>query len=191
MQDPYLVCPVLENDSYLLRLVNEYDARDLLEVYSDLAAVPYFNSDNCNGDTFYYPTLERMEQAIQFWLREYGQRYYVRWTIIEKCTGAAVGTVELFNRQADDFFTDCGLLRLDLKSSSETEEHICQLLSLVVPPAFGLFGCSMIATKIPVFAINRQQAACRIGFVHSPEKLQGHDGREYGDYYVLYQTKQL
>ena len=38
-------CPKFENQKYLLRFVNEDDYKDLLKVYSDERAVPFFNSD--------------------------------------------------------------------------------------------------------------------------------------------------
>ena len=45
MVNPYEKCPVYENENYLLRLVETSDAPDLLLVYSDEKAVPFFNSD--------------------------------------------------------------------------------------------------------------------------------------------------
>ena len=112
---PYETCPAFENERYLLRCVKEDDAADLLLVYSDEIAVPFFNADNCGGDDFHYTTLERMEQAIRYWKWEYDRKGFVRWSIVEKENGRAVGTIELFNRQAQDYFDNCGLLRLDLR----------------------------------------------------------------------------
>ena len=60
-----------ENAAYLLRPVEEGDAADLLEVYGDKNALPFFNSDNCDGDNFYYPPLERVAEAIRFWQWSY------------------------------------------------------------------------------------------------------------------------
>ena len=60
MKDVYEICHVLEDDQYSLRMVEEGDADDLLKVYSDRNAVQFFNSDNCNGDDFYYESLQRM-----------------------------------------------------------------------------------------------------------------------------------
>lgn len=185
--NPYEKCPVYENETFLLRLVEPSDAPDLLLVYSDEKAVPFFNSDNCNGDDFHYTTPERMQSAIGFWRLAYDQGAFVRWSVIDKRTKEAVGTIELFNRQSQDYFHDCGLLRLDLRSDYEREESIRRILSLVVPPAFGLFGCEMIATKIPAFAPDRKAAAEAMGFQASQEKLiGGDDQKEYGDYYVLF-----
>ena len=102
--NPYKRCPTYENDRYLLRLVESDDAPDLLKVYSDELAVPIFNSDNCYGDDFYYQTLPRMREAIDFWLREYAEGKYVRWSIVDRASDEVIGTIELFNRSADDFF---------------------------------------------------------------------------------------
>ena len=71
MQDVYKICPQFENEQYLLRLVSKGDCLDLLKVYSDKKAVPFFNSDNCNGDDFHYTTEKRMQEAINFWIFPY------------------------------------------------------------------------------------------------------------------------
>ena len=184
MMDVYEHCPELVSDRYLLRQTCLEDRDDLLKVYSDTAAVPIFNSDNCTGD-FYMTTLRDMEACIYFWLSEYAQRYYVRWTIIDRADGCAVGTIELFHRTAGDFFTHMGLLRLDLRSDYETEEAITALLSLLLPPAFGFFSCETMATKIPPCAAVRRETLTRMGFRPSSEFLYGHDGTPYGYYYTL------
>ena len=187
MVNPYEKCPIYENENYLLRLVETSDASDLLQVYSDEKAVPYFNSDNCNGDDFHYTTLERMQSAIGFWLWAYQDKGFVRWAVIDKNARQAIGTIELFNRQAQDYFNNCGLLRLDLRSDYERTECIREILSLIVPPAFELFVCRMIATKIPPFATRRRDAAEQLGFTASEEKMiGGDDHKAYTDYFVLH-----
>lgn len=67
----YETCPVLESGKFLLRLVENKDSDDLLKVYSDKNALPFFNSDNCDGDNFYYATKERMAEALDFWNLSY------------------------------------------------------------------------------------------------------------------------
>ena len=54
----YEVCPVLESEKFIVRLFDCSDCDDLLKVYSDKNALPFFNSDNCDGDNFYYATKE-------------------------------------------------------------------------------------------------------------------------------------
>ena len=105
--------------------------------------------------------------------------------MVSKAAGEAVGTIELFRRTADDFFTDCGLLRLDLRSDFEKAAEIGRILDLITGSAFSLFECSLIATKAIPAASERIAALESRGFVLSDEKLNGHGGTFYGDYFVL------
>lgn len=181
----YEKCPVLENENFLLRFVEENYAQDLLSVYSDEKAVPLFNSDNCNGDDFHYTTLEQMKKAVDFWLYSYREKFFVRWSMIDKKTDTAVGTIQLFNRQSDDFFNNCGLLRLDLRSDYEKADIISDILGIIIPPAYELFGCEMIASKAIPAAKERIDALERYVFSLTDEKLIGHGGQAYGNYFVF------
>lgn len=186
MKDVYENIPVLGNEKFCLRGVEAGDREDLLKVYSDVKAVPFFNSDNCHGDDFHYETPERMAQAIDFWLFSYRNRYFVRWAIIDQTTGRAVGTVELFHRDSEDFFNNCGALRLDLRSDFETEAAIISILNLIVPEAYGWFYCDKIAVKAVFAAQERKKALSALGFVKTEEKVTGSDGTQYGDYFVRF-----
>ena len=75
VDDPYQKFPVFGNERFLLRKIEESDAKDLLQIYSDEKSVPFFNSDNCNGDDFHYSTIKRMKEAIDFWEYSYKNRY--------------------------------------------------------------------------------------------------------------------
>lgn len=164
MSDVYENCPAFENDKFLLRFSQLDDAEDLVSVYSDKNALPFFNSDNCHGDNFYYPNEDRMRQAIKFWLSSYSSKWFVRWTIIDKEKHEAIGTIEVFHRSANDNFNHVGVLRLDLKSEYETSEEIFTIMNLIVPPTFDLFECEEIITKVPVYAVERIEAMKRVGF---------------------------
>ncbi len=216
--NPYETCPVFENENYLLRLIEPADTQDLLLVYSDEKAVPFFNGDNCNGDDFHYTTLERMQSAVDFWCQAHREGWFVRWVILDKhgrrpdttsgsvdsetrrenstpdsmdsetrSTGnTAIGTIELFNREAADYFNSCALLRLDLRSDYERADSIYEILSLIVPQTYEMFGSRMTATKVLPFAAERKAAVEKLGFTLSEEVLTGgDDGKEYKDYYVL------
>ena len=186
MRDVYEYCPEFENDKYLLRLISTEDTNDLLKVYSDASAVPFFNGDNCNGDDFYYKTLERMKQAVDFWIFSYNERYFVRWTIIDKTLKRTIGTIELFHREADDDFNHAGVLRLDLGSEFEEAGVIRELLQIIIPPAFDLFDCGEIITKVPLYAIERAKAVSKVGFERTERLLVGTmDGYAYKDYWTI------
>lgn len=186
MQNVYKTCPHFENERYLLRLISQQDCVDLLKVYSDKQAVPFFNSDNCNGDDFYYTTMERMKQAIEFWIFSYENGYFVRWTIIDKRSNEAIGTIELFHRDSEDYFNNSGLLRLDLRSDYERESEIVDILSLVIEPTFDLFYCDKIATKAIPKAKERIIALKKLNFIFPTEHMLSANGVVLEDYYVLH-----
>ena len=183
--DVYEQIPVMESGRFLLREIREdTDAEDLLKVYSDKAAVPLFNSDNCVND-FYYVSVKEMKDTIAFWKTEYQKRYYVRWAVIDKKSDRAIGTIELFNRKANDYFNNCGLLRLDLRSDYEIQDDIEDILAIIIPKTKELFAYEKIATKAIPAAEERIEALEHIGFRLSEESVIGHDGTKYGSYYVL------
>ncbi len=185
MTDVYTACPKYENESYLIRMVKIEDKADLLKVYSDKNAVELFNSDNCGGDDFYYTTESKMQDVIEYWLWEYSRKGFVRWSVVSKKTNEAVGTIELFHRQADDYFTNCGLLRLDIRSDYEISAEIVNILNLIIKPAYILFDCDKIATKAISIATERVSALNELGFKRSEEKLIGHNETSYESYFVL------
>lgn len=183
--DVYVEIPIFENDNFILRQINENaDIEDLLKVYSDENAVPLFNSDNCYGDTFYYKTMKQMKKAIEFWQFSYQEKYFVRWAIVNKSVNEVIGTIELFNRKSEDYFDNCGLLRMDLRSDFETKENIGSIFSIIVPEIRDLFACNKIATKAISSAKQRICVLEHMGFSLSDKLFIGHDDTKYNSYYV-------
>lgn len=181
--DVYEQIPVMESDKFLLRKIDDTDAEDLLKVYSDTVSVPIFNSDNC-VDNFYYESIEEIKNTIAYWKGEYQRRYYVRWAIVDRRRKCAIGTVEMFNRKAKDYFNNCGLLRLDLRSDYEKQDIIENILDIIIREAKEMFECEMIATKAISIAKERIRALESLGFCLSEEALIGPDGTKYDSYYV-------
>lgn len=188
-KDVYKEFPILENENFLLRAIDkEKDTQALLRVYSDTKAVALFNSDNCNGDTFYYETLERMQQAVDFWLFSYEQGYFVRWAVVDKQSTEPIGTIEAFRRDSKndlnpDAFNQYAILRLDLRSDWEKKDKIICILELIVPQLPELFGCIGVATKAIPQAEERRAALEIVGFHPTNNQMIGNDGTAYGDYY--------
>jgi ribosomal-protein-alanine N-acetyltransferase len=143
----YEECPVYEKKLITLRQTNMEDAEELLKCYSDEKAVPFFNSDNCNGDNFYYTTIERMREAIDFWNFSYRNKYFVRWTIILNDTKERIGTIEMFHRIAEDDFNHYGVLRIDLQSSFETQSIINEIIEIINENFYMAFNVEAILTK--------------------------------------------
>lgn len=185
MKNVYDNCPVLENDKWLLRLVEKDDTDDLLSVYGDKKALPYFNSDNCHGDNFYYPTKEKMASAVDFWIYSYNEKYFVRWTIVDKATSKAIGTIEMFHRPSNGDFGEVGVIRLDVGSDYENEESLRGILSVIIPPAYELFDCNEIISKVPIYAVEREKAFLGYGFKRTDTCLVGENGYAYNGYCMI------
>lgn len=96
----------------------------------------------------------------------------------------AIRTIEIFNRKAEDFHDNCGILRLDLGSSDEKSELIYEILSLVTKPFYGWFECPMIASKAAVYAVDRIEALKKAGYEKSEKPLIGSGNIAYYDYWV-------
>ena len=181
----YETCPVLESDNFLVRLVENEDCDALLKVYSDKNALPYFNSDNCDGDNFYYPTKERMAEAVNFWNSAYENGWFTRLSIVDKAASDIIGTIELCLRVSEDEFNNMGILRVDVRSDHEKEEELLEIITLVTPCIPQLLGCTGILTKVPIYAIERIKAVQKAGFSRSEHLLIGKTGYAYDGYWIL------
>lgn len=182
----YENCPILQNDRLMIRLIEQNDTDDLMAVYHDKFALPFFNSDNCNGSNFYCAVKEDMANTIRFWLLEYHENQgFVRFTIMDRKEEKAIGTIEMFRRESEDYYNDCGLLRVDVGSGYEKAEMLYEILSLITEPFYDWFGCSMIATKAPLYAIERIEALRKAGFSRSGEPLvNAQSNIAYYDYWI-------
>ena len=181
----YENCPVIEDEKYLLRFVKTEDVYDLLEVYSDKNALPFFNSDNCDGDNFYYATKERMAEAIRFWQLSYENGWFVRLSIVDKATTSVIGTVELCLRVSDDAFDHMGILRVDVRSDYEEENVLVDIFSLIAPKLNEMLGSKGVLTKAPIYAVERIKAIQKAGFTKSEHMLIGKTGYAYDGYWTI------
>ena len=181
----YVNCPVLENEKFILRLTEQKDCDDLLKVYSDKNALPFFNSDNCDGDNFYYETGTRMAEAMDFWKLSYENGWFVRLSIVDKTAARAVGTVELCLRVSEDAFDGMGILRVDVGSGYEEAETLYSIISLIAPRMEEMLGCRGVLTKAPLYAVERIRALQKAGFTKSEHQLIGKTGYAYDGYWTM------
>lgn len=178
---PYQECPVFESDQLMYRLVQEEDAEDLLECYSDADSIPLFNSDNCNND-FNFQTIEEMSGCIRFWLDEYAGHGYVRFSIVEKNCDKAVGTVEFFARnESVEGVGLIGVLRLDLISRLENEGVLTEILSMIEKEFYDCFRVDAMITKAIPTAKQRINALLNSGY----SKIVGNALVSFNDYYMI------
>jgi RimJ/RimL family protein N-acetyltransferase len=179
--DPFIHCPVFNTENFILRRTSLEDAGDLLLCYSDKAAVPYFNSDNCETD-FYFQTLDEMQGYINVWDREYSERVYVRFTVIDRKTKRAVGTMEFCPwSKSVEGYGKLAVLRIDLASGYETEPVITEILQLVSDYLCDLFDVENIFTKAVPEDKERIEALIHNGFT----KLENNLIVPFRHYYIL------
>lgn len=181
----YNNCPEIESERFLLRLIQKQDCDDLLEVYSDKNALPYFNTDNCDGDNFYYTTKERMDEAIRFWKIAYENCWFARLSIIDKALSKVIGTVEICLRVSDDAFNNMCILRVDVSSDYEREDSLFDIFSLITPQVKDLFECKGVITKASIYAVDRINAIQKAGFIKSERLLVGKNGYSYDGYWII------
>ena len=158
----YKKCPVFESQSFIIRLVTEDDAEDLLICYSDPKSQELFNIDNFPNDCNFYTTAE-MLKCIKFWLMEYSQEAYIRFCIVDKATNKAIGTIEMFG-MVGKYKTDPGLLRVDIASDYEYTAYLKEIFNVCVDYFYDLFRVNTIATKAIPKAANRLEVLSEIGF---------------------------
>ena len=180
----YEAIPVLENERFKLRAVENADCDDLLRVYSDKNALPFFNSDNCDGDNFYYATKERMQEALDFWKMSYENGWFARLSIIDKSVSSVIGTIELCLRVSEDAFNNMGILRVDVRSDYEKASMLYDIIALIIPQLSELLGCDGILTKAPIYAVERMEALQKAGFTKSEHLLIGKNGFAYDGYWT-------
>ena len=155
MADVYDKCPTYESAHFLLRLVEMDDAEDLLECYSDPKAQPLFNADNCNSD-FCFSSLDEMRGYLEWWLEAYKNKWLFRFSIVDKQSNRAVGTVEIFGGER-------GVLRIDIKPGYEKEAYMNELLKMA-DAFFGDFQTDAIVTKAVPEASGRVKALLKNGY---------------------------
>ncbi len=79
---------------------------------------------------------------------------------------------------------------MDLRSDFEKTTYIEKILEMIIKEIPWMFECTMVATKAIETASARILALEKQGFALRKEKLIGHDGKTYGDYYVMQVSQQ-
>ena len=180
----YESIPTMEKGEIRLRPVTAADEAALLRVYGDPLALPFFNSDNCHGDIFYYDTPEKMRRAMDFWRTSWEQGWFVRWAIALR--SEVIGTVELCRREEspDDPYSGMGILRVDVGSAWEKSDVLAAVMDALLPDAYALLNCRALMTKAAPYAVARVATLTECGFMRSDKPVMGHHGERFEYYWV-------
>lgn len=170
---------------YSLRDLVEDDWRQLILVYKDAMCIPFFNSDNCHGDIFYYSTEAKMKNAIKFWQDSMEKGYFVRKVIVDDSNNRAVGTIEYFVRNNEPNYNDTIVLRIDVHHYYEKKKALVKIIRIAIGEAFSKANCKTLITKGWDYAIERREALKFLGFKEQDDDLIGHNKEKYSNYWLL------
>ena len=180
--NPFDKCPVYETNNLIFRKVEEEDAIDLFQCYSDPITKNRMNNDNCGGvwDT---RNINAVINGIKGWEREFNDRFYIRWSINHKQTNKIVGTIEIAPVPNTTRFLDgacqTGILRIDIISSLENKIVLSEILTMVSDKFYSDFDIKNIIIKATKDDKERVSALENNGF----NKLKD-STFPYRDYYV-------
>jgi RimJ/RimL family protein N-acetyltransferase len=161
--DPYAHCPEFTTEHFHLRQVRMEDAEDLLCFYGDLSEWMFYGNALSNGIfTSNHPTLDEMQKCIASWLGEYKNKFYIRFSVIDKATGKAVGTIEVFDNL--DKAKRGAALHIDLSTPYEKQAYITELLALSDKEFFHLFGFKNLIIRAVPDAVERLAALRSAGY---------------------------
>ena len=161
----------------MLRQVREEDAEELLEFFrEDLVGWKFFDRAN--------DMLDEMRKCIKSWLSAYANRTYIRFTAVDKTTGKAIGSIEIYDnihrekKWKLEAVRHGFVMHINLALPYETRESIGELLKLADDKFFRLFGFNHLLIRAVPGANERIAALLLFGY----EPFEWERGREH--YYV-------
>ena len=180
--EPFTVCPVYATEHFKIRKLRREDSEELFACYSDPEAARFFNGDCC-GDDFYYTDQKKFTQCVEYWLKRYEERDFVRWSIQDKERQMLIGTVEVCPslKYAVDGKV-MGILRIDLRSEYEKWEVLKELMDVLIEHIYEDFQVASIIMKIQKDAGERQKLIREYQFVDAKEECN----ISLEDYYIRY-----
>lgn len=181
--NPFEKCPVYETDNLKFVMVKEEDAEELLQCYTDPITVSHMNNDNCGSD-WNVSTIENVKKGISGWIKEFDEKFYIRWSVTHKKTRRIIGTIEIAPIPNTTRFLDgvceIGILRVDIISAFESEELLTEIFKMVTGNFYIDFDIKNIVTKARKGDVVRVLALKNNKFNMYEEKSI----IKYSDYYI-------
>jgi len=157
--------PVYETEHFLLRQVKMKDAADLVECYGTPTLAVQGSAHGCiiGPGGYGSKTKKEMQAFIRFWQKEYRERKYVRWSVIDRQSSMAVGTIEGGSYDIPSEGTGV-MLMIDLVAPYETEVYVPELLQLIIDNFYALFKADVLVIYGMPGADVRLNALAAAGF---------------------------
>jgi len=174
--------PVYETEHFMLRQVKMKDAADLVECYAHPTLAVQGSAHGCIVGPGGYGSKNKKEMRafIRFWLEAYHKHHaYVRWSVIDRQSGAVVGTIEGggFGILSKD--TNGIMLMIDLVAPYETEVFVSELLQLIIDKFYSLFNADILVIYGMPGADVRLNALAAAGFVPVDWEDEDRDNHYY------------
>jgi len=77
--------PILETERLLLRELTESDANDIYEIFSSEEVTKYYGM-------YAFKEIDEIKKMIRFFIDGFKEERQIRWCIVEKASGKAIGT---------------------------------------------------------------------------------------------------
>lgn len=181
-KNPFEKCPVYETDNLIFTMVKEEDAEELFHCYSDPITLSHMNNDNCGGE-WDVSNIDIVKKGIRGWVKEFEDKFYIRWSVTYKYTKRIIGTIEIAPIPNTTRFLDgvCenGILRIDIISIFENEQIFTEILKMTTENFYKDFHIKNIVMKAKKDDCPRTFALKNNGFHMYEEKSI----IKYDDYY--------
>ncbi|MCK6255987.1 GNAT family N-acetyltransferase [Fictibacillus sp. KIGAM418] len=126
MEEIYSAFPQLETKRFILRNIEEEDADDLHEVYSDPEVVKFWG-------TAPFTSIEQTKSLICDFQKGYRDQMTIRWGIAEREENRLIGTCGYHNWAKKKFRTEIGY---EIRKSNWRKGVMKEVLSAILPFAF-------------------------------------------------------
>ncbi|HML47343.1 MAG TPA: GNAT family N-acetyltransferase [Clostridia bacterium] len=170
--NPYVQCPTFETEHFIVRLIEEKDADDLLICYGDPEVRRILNTDNCPPVDYRSEMSLLIREWIGKWIgKDYAGGYFIRFSIIDKQTDRAVGTMEVYDGKYGRSDRTTGILRIDIAAIYEKDKYLTELFRAANDIFFDIFHAEKIVYQAFPELSERISALSKSGF--RPAKIKG------------------
>ncbi|WP_373898069.1 GNAT family N-acetyltransferase [Haloimpatiens sp. FM7315] len=172
--------PILETKRFLLREVKREDLKNIYEIYSNIEVVKYQGmKEMC--------TLNQAKKSIDFIIKGFKNKKYIKWCIAEKATEKVLGCISLENFRDNNLIAEIGFT-LNIKYWKQS--IMSEALKEVTKYAFNEIGLKSIEAKIHKDNIASIKLCLKLGFLikcHKNKSLYNIKTEKYEDMsiYVL------
>lgn len=149
----------LESEWLILRPIEEIDAEDLFEIFSDADVMQYY-------DLLPFKSMEEARRQTRFFMQALTDRTMIRWGIVLKERAKLIGTCGFFAFSDNDRKAELGY---ELNKKYQHRGIMSEALALILDFAFTGSDINRIEAFIEIPNVASQALAGKLGFVKEGE----------------------